>query len=569
MALSPEQYQEFLSQLRGGSEAAPVVTTASAGPALAEPVAPVEPGVPGAGTMKERIERAKALQADNAAIAKEKEAVDTRVAAKQAASANLLTPANRATMMGLNPEIVKRLEEGSYNKEDVSTTIKATKYEKPTVGQGLAFTAKKMVGKATGAFGEESVFAGEEIGDSLADLLRGQPEEIDIIPLIGDSLGASLDVISLGKGKVILGGLKSFGGRASVKAAATEAFKKGGPRALKAFMTKTFGKIPKGEIAQQSVIGAGMGLSDAMVEGDNIVGTVGKIGFGATMGAISGKVSNKLTQTEADVIKNKAAKTLELLSPKVSKKVRQQALSEGRIVEPATRLGRMLKSAEILPEKDVNEAAILLAKEVPDLSNRPQEAILQINKAVGKVDDELMPQIDKIRFNQDDIVSAESMADRVYKSFELDDVNFDANKGAYNRGRKQFARSMEQLGKKEPLAPEIRAQRVELDQSVAKTVKNSTPQQRAANPTLELKYNIWQANREIMNDMLVKVADRGGSDAVKTSLKKMSLMLKARGNIIDNADLSKSFIEKNRRLLLNSGLTVVGLGGLGAIFGDK
>ena len=182
-----------------------------------------------------------------------------------------------ASLLGLKPT---QLRTGSPEfKEALAGNVP----EAPTVVGGLKEVGKTLVGGVTGAFGKESIFGGSEIGDALGSLLAGQPESIDVVPLIADMGIVALDLLTLGKGKAAATALKVAG---------KEALKKGGEQGFKQFLKNTFGKVSKSEIAKQAAIGGGFGgLQQTKTGGD-----LGEIATGTAIGAgIGGAIGGAIT----------------------------------------------------------------------------------------------------------------------------------------------------------------------------------------------------------------------------------------------------------------------------------
>ena len=596
MALSPEQYQEFLSQLRGGSEGPPVVATASAGPALAEPVMPVKPGVPGAGTMKERVERAKALQADNAAIANEKEAVDTKVAAKQAASANLLTPANRATMMGLNPEIVKRLEEGSYNKEDVSTTINATEVEKPSILGNLKHGAgrfdravKKGVGKVTGAFGEESIFSGDKIGEIGSELVlrgdnkfrlddsrkifqtqldrmreRGDTDEqvelakanaqealdileqeltgiakVDRVELAADVGLVALDIMSGGKAKAAAVGIGA-GARAA----------KGS--GIKGLLKNTIGKISIKEGGKGVGIGAGFGgLEEVKQSGDVDIDTaIAALKTGAITAATLG-----LLKGAGSIGGNNGKKLMDLINadPNINKNFKTAfSQGKGKTGNRGRIMGFLLGDKRTIePNKKIIAASNALLDEVDSLNTRNPDVTLSQIRALGKSKAKsLEGKLKTVRVVGEKRVKAMfDVADDIEKNLVQ---NKEFQKILTVKDKKLLLEVVEDL-KSAQSVDDLWKARIKYDKFTSSSAKDASE---FSSDMTQLKQKVWLDNRGKLNDLMDEVANES---SVKKDFEVMSGLYEAADNLIEKSPKlmdSKGII--NIRNLVGIGATAVG-----------
>lgn len=294
MALPEDQFQQFLQQVRGGQSS----VDPQEGEASTTTTTPVDMSAPfeqlGA---KERVQRIRAQKKEQASKRVEENLKKTM---KKEATSGFLTPENRAILMGIDTSLLKRLEANTAKSGDLSRAIELTKPKEPTVMGGVGEVGKTLVGGLTGAFGKDSIFGGErlgeEIGQAIWNLKEGDfqdlKEDADIIPALADLGVVALDLVTLGKGKALTEAMKQGG---------KEALEKGGKAGFKKWLQGAVGKITKGEFAKHVGIGAGFGGLSTIADEGSVADVVKNTLIGAGLGTIPGladRIINKSINPE-------------------------------------------------------------------------------------------------------------------------------------------------------------------------------------------------------------------------------------------------------------------------------
>lgn len=289
--------------------------------------------------------------------------------------------------------------------------------------------------------------------------------------------------------------------------------------------------------------------------------------------AVKAQRGEDLTDTEAQIIKNAAevrsGEITKSISPVLDKAEKRRAIAESRVREPATRIGRIIKSAEVLPSNEVEKASRVVQEYIPDLSTRPARSIGQIQEALGNIEKPLSERLKLTRFNINDIEGMKSGTERIYEELAEEGL-FSAKKSVLKSGRAQMEKiqmKLEKIPEMDRTADRLRELRGEIDTLTNKRVKDATREQLAANSTLAAQNEIWHINRNIVNDAVAKTAERSGDDLTKKLTSDMSSLLRAQQNIVESADISQSFFRRNKNAILGTALTLTTGGTLFGIFG--
>jgi len=271
------------------------------------------------------------------------------------------------------------------------------------------------------------------------------------------------------------------------------------------------------------------------------------IGTGAKVGA---------TAVTAARSKSALKKVLETIAEPTSKANVKQALLEGRKVEGRTILGLMKRPDQILPSERTQRAAQTIIEQIPNARKlNDQQIIVQADNAIGRIAQELSPQLQDIPLNRSKVGE---LVDR-FKGLQtqlLDESYSPEEINAVKKIGTTFKNSLSEIIDADNLDEAWRVRKL-FDDVIPAKVKEAgdlaTPGQKAAKEA-------WLTYRELLNTLLDSNGDEITDEAVKTAFKKMTDLYTAKGNIISRATFDKKGNSTGLKLLLGA----LGVSGIGA-----
>lgn len=247
---------------------------------------------------------------------------------------------------------------------------------------------------ATGGTGEVEPFSGKYLGEvkglGKLDLTKGiTPENIKVLK---DSVKAGVDIGVL------------LGGGAGVGTVAKTGIKKGIIQGAKV-------GAKSGSVVG-AISGAGTGLEEDATVGSTAKNIALGAGTGAVVGGAVGGVSSGISNTVSSIKKipetgkniankilgkpsNEKQFALDLVSPKATEKIKQQAISEGRVTEQG-----LIRPSKILPSKrDVVLANTI--KGVVSMKNTPVQNVSALDNKISKINNNVKSYVskNKVPFN--------------------------------------------------------------------------------------------------------------------------------------------------------------------------
>ena len=187
-------------------------------------------------------------------------------------------------------------------------------------------------------------------------------------------------------------------------------------------------------------LGASYGTAQGMKENKDLSGIVnealsggvgGAVG-GGILGAVAGGVSGKIAQNKLD----KKSFITDLVSPKATEDIKQQAIKEGRVSEAG-----LLKSAKILPSKRDEQLAEAVKDVVSD-KNTVLENVNAINNKISEINTGVKDYVkqNKVPFNTNQLKSKLNSGKDELKLIFASDANAEKT---YNAVVKEFMKHVE------------------------------------------------------------------------------------------------------------------------------
>lgn len=390
------------------------------------------------------------------------------------------TQEKKGILDNINPQIIAdglnlgTLKTGTPEFKQQLQSMKPT--EEPTILGGVKAVGKKLLGKATGTFGEESFFAGEEIGDllgSTAARLLDAPEDKDkFIKLKEDMIANNPE---------------------------------------KADMIKKAELDDLVEFPEFKDVAWDLGEAALDIYGEKIISFAGK-----KLG--SGLLKLKNLKKTKELKKTKAVS--EAIMPKRTAKVESEALQKQLFKEPKFFQKIFGGKRAIEPTEQLIEDG----KIIGDLIDKPktgnlQEFIKQIGDKGIEIRNKVKPVLKKAEISKegvDDIVNIGADIEKdVANAFG--DLTV-ADKKAYMKFKDKFidAKNLDDLWEA----------RIEWDKWITKNVKQAGS---GSDAKLLARQDVWLQNRSKINDVISKLAPQEAE--FLSSLNQMRALLNAKENI--------------------------------------
>lgn len=262
--------------------------------------------------------------------------------------------------------------------------------------------------------------------------------------------------------------------------------------------------------------------------------------------------SRKLAKTRFESIQKRVA-------PKLTKKERELAISQGRV----TRGGRTIfggrKPDVVQVENKITRAAEIFNQRIPKAHKLDElELAKRADKEITAISKRLAPELKKVKLREADLEDALDEWDSL-KTAQQESDDFLINENLFTRQQKSFEKVLLEVIDADNLN-DVWDMRKAYDRSVPTNVKKATAQSESL---LQFKKELWLQNRGLLNNMFDSIAEELNETARKR-FDDMTALYLGRQNIIAKAKIlekGKSGIVTKKDLLKTS----LGLTGVGAV----